>query len=137
MDCHSSFRIQTQFRQFVGGFCHGDVMVGGCREAPYWELARQRKPLKRIKPLPWVMTDVLIITDAQLVGEFLLRVEFNDGVEKTVDVHPLLEGPIFEPLKDPAFFGKVYMDKRAGTVTWPNGADFAPEALWELPDLAK
>jgi hypothetical protein len=47
-------------------------------------------------------------------------------------VLPLLDGPIFEPLLDPANFARVTLDKVAGTVVWPNEADFAPEALYEL-----
>ena len=43
---------------------------------------------------------------------------------------------IFEPLNDPDYFRLMRLDTRCGTVVWPNGADFAPEALWELEDLA-
>jgi hypothetical protein len=46
-----------------------------------------------------------------------------------VDVLPLLHGQVFEPLRDPAFFSRVALDPVCGTVVWPNGADFAPEAL--------
>jgi hypothetical protein len=44
----------------------------------------------------------------------------------------LLEGPIFQPLRDPAYFARMTLDSTCGTVVWPNGADFAPEALHEL-----
>lgn len=47
---------------------------------------------------------------------------------------PLLEGPIFEPLLDPSYFSRVMVDPVGGTVVWPNEADFAPEALYDLPD---
>jgi hypothetical protein len=57
---------------------------------------------------------------------------FNDGTTKQVDVRPLLDGAIFEPLRDPAYFARVTLDTICGTVVWPNGADFAPEALREL-----
>jgi hypothetical protein len=49
-----------------------------------------------------------------------------------VDVAPLLTGRVFEPLRDPAYFARVELDPVCGTVAWPNGADFAPEALHEL-----
>lgn len=62
-----------------------------------------------------------------------MRLTFNDGVEKTVNVKPLLYGPIFEPLLDPDYFAKGRLDPICGTVAWPNGADFAPEALHALP----
>jgi hypothetical protein len=53
---------------------------------------------------------------------------------RRVDLLPELEGPIFEQLRDPAYFSRVVLDPVAGTVVWPNGADFAPDFLRELPE---
>ena len=36
-----------------------------------------------------------------------------------------------EPLRDPARFAEAYVDADLGTVAWPNGADVAPEYLYE------
>lgn len=59
---------------------------------------------------------------------------FNDGASRRVNLLPELEGPVFEPLRDPEYFSRVVLDPVAGTVVWPNGADFAPEFLRELPE---
>jgi Protein of unknown function (DUF2442) len=75
---------------------------------------------------------ILRIGEARVCGPHSLRLTFNDGTTKQVDVRPLLDGPIFEPLRDPAFFARMSLDEVCGTVVWPNGADFAPEALHEL-----
>jgi hypothetical protein len=75
---------------------------------------------------------ILRIVQAEVCGDHLLRLAFNDGTRKIVDVGRLLSGPIFEPLRDPAYFARAELDRVCGTVTWPNGADFAPEALHEL-----
>lgn len=75
---------------------------------------------------------ILRITELQVVGPHLLRLAFNDSTRKVVDVFPLLEGPVFEPLKDPAFFARATLDPIAGTAVWPNEADLAPEALRDL-----
>jgi len=75
---------------------------------------------------------ILHITEAEVCGPKMLRLAFNDGTRKTVEVSPLLAGPIFEPLRDPVYFARAELDRVCGTVVWPNGADFAPEALYEL-----
>jgi len=76
---------------------------------------------------------ILRITEADVCSGHRLRLVFNDGLRKTVDASPLLSGPVFEPLKDPSYFELAKVDRVCGTVVWPNGADFAPEALHELP----
>jgi uncharacterized protein DUF2442 len=54
---------------------------------------------------------------------------FNDNSEKTIDFRQWLEGPVFEPLKNPSYFRRFFLD--GGTVAWPNGADIAPETLYD------
>lgn len=47
-----------------------------------------------------------------------------------------LEGPVFEPLRDPELFAQVEVDGESGTVTWPTGADLDPVVIYEwLPPL--
>jgi hypothetical protein len=75
---------------------------------------------------------ILHIVEAEVCGPHLLRLVFNDGTGKVVNVRPLLSGPIFEPLRDPTYFAQVAVDPVCKTVVWPNGADLAPEALHEL-----
>ena len=75
---------------------------------------------------------ILHILEAQVCGSHSLRLTFSDGTRKRVNLWPLLDGPIFEPLHDPIYFARVVIDPVAGTVVWPNEADFAPEALYEL-----
>ena len=75
---------------------------------------------------------ILHVIEANVCGPQSLRLAFNDGTLKTVNVSSLLIGPIFEPLRDPVYFAGAELDRVCGTVVWPNGADFAPEALHEL-----
>jgi hypothetical protein len=77
-------------------------------------------------------TMILRIVEARVCRPRLLCLTFNDGSRKTVDVSNLLDGPMFEPLRDPAYFARAELDRICGTVVWPNGADFAPEALHAL-----
>jgi hypothetical protein len=78
---------------------------------------------------------ILRVVNAEVCGPHRLRLAFNDGTRKTVDVRPLLAGPVFEPLQDPVYFARAVLDPVCGTVVWPNGADFAPEALHELSEV--
>ena len=75
---------------------------------------------------------ILRIVEADVCGPYRLRLAFNNGTRKVVEVLSLLKGPVFEPLFDPSYFAQAALDRVCGTVVWPNGADFAPEALHEL-----
>jgi hypothetical protein len=77
------------------------------------------------------------VTKAKACGPHSVDLTFKDGRRKRVNLLPLLQGPVFQPLRDPAFFARLKLDPRAGTVVWPNGADIAPETLYDLPDEAK
>lgn len=65
-----------------------------------------------------------------VLPEWQLAVTFNDGTRGIVDVSVLVHRPdagIFEALRDPSFFAGATLD--CGAVTWPNGADLAPDAM--------
>ena len=72
----------------------------------------------------------LHIEDAKHLDGYRVWVKFSDETEGTVDLENELDGPIFEPLKDPSIFKQFTLEGR--TLTWPNGADFAPEYLHSL-----
>ncbi len=60
-----------------------------------------------------------------------LYVEFSDGVRGQVDLSDRLFGPVFAPLREETLFEQVSIDEY-GAPCWPNGADLAPDALYEL-----
>ena len=72
------------------------------------------------------------ITQVEVIEGYTVRLQFEDGTEKSVDLDPYLYGPVFEEIRrDPAVFGAVRVDADAGTIVWPNGADLAPDTLYE------
>ena len=75
------------------------------------------------------MTYLPSVVRAEYRDGFRIHLTFNDNSERTIDFRPWLEGPIFEPLKDPKYFQRFFLE--GGTVVWPNGADIAPETLYE------
>ena len=62
-------------------------------------------------------------------GDFRIRLTFHDNLQGIIDFQAWLDGPVFEPLKDRTYFQQFFID--GGTVAWPNGADIAPETLYE------
>ena len=60
----------------------------------------------------------------------VLQVRFTDGASGSTDLSDRLFGPMFEPLLDPNLFNQVRVDE-FGAICWPNGADLAPDALYE------
>ena len=71
------------------------------------------------------------VIDVRVLRPYVIEVTFADGVRGSVDVAPELYGPVFEPLRDPAYFQQATVDAEVGTVVWPNGADLSPESLYE------
>lgn len=70
------------------------------------------------------------VTAVRHVRDHVLWLRFSDGVEGTVDLAGRLGGGVFEPLRDPQFFAQVRLESPM-TIEWPNGADVAPEALYD------
>ncbi len=71
------------------------------------------------------------VTQAELEAPYSLRLTFSDGTVKRVNLRPWLNGPVFEPLRDPAAFARITLDGE--TVVWPDfEADLAPEFLHDL-----
>jgi hypothetical protein len=73
----------------------------------------------------------LHVTHVLYLKDYQLRLEFNDGKVKHLDLRNELYGEIFEPLKEIELFKRVYVNRDTGTIEWPNGADFASEFLYE------
>jgi len=69
------------------------------------------------------------VLEARYVRDYVVWLRFRDGTSGEVDLQPALRGPVFEPLKDVSYFRQFTIDPEFETLTWPNGADIAPEFL--------
>ncbi|MBU1956756.1 DUF2442 domain-containing protein [Patescibacteria group bacterium] len=70
------------------------------------------------------------VISAKPLDDFKIEVEFSDGTHGVISMQDRLFGPVFEPLKDPIFFARLTIDE-FGVICWSNGADIAPDALYE------
>ncbi len=72
----------------------------------------------------------LHVVRAEYLDDYRIHIWFSDGSDAPVDLGPVLDGAIFERLKDTAFFKQFRIEGH--TIAWENGADFAPEYLHAL-----
>ena len=72
----------------------------------------------------------LHVEDAKYIQDYQLQLRFSNDEIKNVDLKSELYGEIFEPLKDIDFFQDFFISHN--TIEWKNGADFAPEFLFEI-----
>ena len=72
------------------------------------------------------------VTHATHIKEFEIEIQFSDGKTFRVDLKSNLTGTLFTPLLNPEMFKKFTVNANLDTIVWPNGADFAPEFLYEL-----
>jgi hypothetical protein len=75
------------------------------------------------------------VTGFEVTGPHQIVLRFSDGTRQHIDFRPVLHGPLFGPLQDLAVFNGVVLDSEAGTLVWPNGADFDPSTLHDWPNV--
>ena len=74
------------------------------------------------------------ITKAEYLDGYRVKLLFNNGETKIVDLSQSLNGAVFAPLKDIEYFKRFSI--KFNTIEWENGADFAPEYLYEISAVA-
>ncbi len=93
----------------------------------------QADPAAGVVPAPQPVAPWRVVT-VEPLPDLRLRVAFADGTSGEVWLKSFLESPqvtgtIFEALRDPSTFSHVRVE--LGAVTWPNGADLAPDAMYD------
>jgi len=81
------------------------------------------------------MWDFNEVTAIEYRHGYVFHISFDDGLEADVDVSEFIgRGPVFEPLREVSYFRQARIE--GGTIVWPNGADIAPETLFEKVESA-
>ena len=79
--------------------------------------------------------DLVWVTKANYISDFKMELTFNNGIIGVVDFRDKFDLPIYKPLKNKDFFKTFKLN--SWTIEWENGADFAPEFLYELIEKQK
>ena len=85
--------------------------------------------------MPTMTTGLVHIRKLRRLGDYRLKLWFSDGRAGEWDFSELArrDTPVTRPFRDPAYFDRVFLE--FGALTWPNGYDWAPDALHA--DMAK
>jgi len=73
---------------------------------------------------------MLEVKQANYMQDYQIQLLFNNGETKIVNLQNYIDGEIFEPLKEKEYFRNFKIN--FNTIEWSNGADFAPEFLFEI-----
>ena len=71
------------------------------------------------------------IAEMKYMSGYKVWLRFEDGKEGEIDLEGELWGEVFEPLKERDYFKTARLDRELNEICWPNGADFAPEFLYD------
>jgi len=77
------------------------------------------------------------VTSVEYVSDYKLRLGFEDGSVRLVDLAGELDGEVFEPLKDRRVFRTARLNPDLDTVVWSNGADMSPDFLYKIGQPVK
>ncbi len=85
--------------------------------------------MKRSNESQDLTTMMIKVRRTRPLDGYRLLVEFSDDTVGERDFSFIIgeAGPMLEPLKDPAYFRRVFVEN--GVLTWPNGYDWDPIAL--------
>jgi hypothetical protein len=77
--------------------------------------------------------EIIQIYHVSALDPYLIKVTFHTGEAKTINLSPILYGPLYGALRNWQTFKQVEVNPEVATIEWPNGADFDPETLyhWE------
>jgi hypothetical protein len=70
------------------------------------------------------------VSSVTALDPYVVRVVFADGEVRDVDIEPLLDGPIFQALRQVELFRSVQVDEHNESIVWPNGADLDPDVIY-------
>ena len=72
------------------------------------------------------------VVTVKAIQRYVVELTFTDGIRATVNLDKWIAGHagVFVRLHDDDFFRQVAVDPEAGTIVWPNGVDFCPDALY-------
>lgn len=76
------------------------------------------------------------LSEAKYVTGYKIALAFEDGLQGIIDLEGELWGEVFEPLNDRELFKQVRLNRELNTICWENGADFAPEFLYQSLSVA-
>ena len=76
------------------------------------------------------------VLEVRYVAGYTVWLRFRDGTVGEVDLEPALRGPVFAPLREHLYFRQYALHPEFHTIVWPNGADIAPEYLYQQARVA-
>ena len=74
---------------------------------------------------------IMKINAFKIISPYMIEIEFNNGETRLVDLTNELYGEVFQELKNEEYFQKAFLTEWK-VIQWPNGADFAPEYLYQI-----
>ena len=74
--------------------------------------------------------NLISVKNANYIKDYCIAITFSNGVKKIINLEKELLGEVFKPLNDKDFFKTFTINPF--TIEWSNGADFAPEFLYEI-----